>query len=104
MIKENKEVHTVEQEVTLSTTFFCDICKKEIGTRVLLPKKVWYRDKGFYEITLVNHWDGELPMSEYKHACSGECLHMLLSEYIKVVEKDSIQLDFNVEKEYTHKE
>lgn len=86
MIKEQKEKRTVEQEIVVSVTCTCDVCKKKIyekrynDQRILSGK---YERTQFYKVsTGHNDWGNDSVDSiENYTICSPECLDSIMKEY-----------------------
>lgn len=104
MIKERIEPQMIKKEVEVASEYFCNACKKKIGEKIYYPEKLRSKDKKFYEITKTSYWSDELPLSEYLHACSGDCLKTILDGYIKDVEFGCDNVSLNIEVDYTNKD
>lgn len=88
MIHKQKERRTVEQEIVVSVTCICDVCKKIIYTQRLNPdgtRAGKYTTTQLYRVsTGHNDWGNDSVDSVDNYTiCSPECLKSLMDEYYR---------------------
>lgn len=84
MIEEKKEIVMLPQSTVIEKTCICDVCKKVIWKKNLLPdaKHNYSNNVGYYDITTGHHdWGNDSVESIKHHQVCEKCLKSFVAEY-----------------------